>query len=239
MPLRLSTGLRNSLMGNAFLMGTSLSYSDNGASEDTILDTENRFITAGFRVGDNITSTGATTGGNDLSGIAITGVTASTLSMATGNLAASEAFLATTKLVSDNGGSLQTLLMDGIIRIYSGAQPTDPDAAETGTLLVEITVASGAFVAGSAANGLELDPIISGVLSKATDEVWSGVAVATGGAGWFRFYANDVDTSTEPGAVHIDGSVGTSGATLNLSSTSITLGATVTIDGFDLTEPAV
>jgi len=100
MPLRLSTGLRNSLMGNAFLMGTSLSYSDNGASEDTILDTENRFITAGFRVGDNITSTGATTGGNDLSGIAITGVTASTLSMATGNLAASEAFLATTKLVS-------------------------------------------------------------------------------------------------------------------------------------------
>ena len=239
MPLRLSTGLRNSLMGNAFLMGTSLSYSDNGASPDTILDTENRFITAGFRVGDDITSTGSTTAGNDLSGIAVTVLTASVLSVATGNLGASEAFLATTKLVSNNGGSLQTILQDGIMRIYSGAQPTDPDSGETGTLLVEITVASGAFVAGVATNGLELDPIISGVLSKATDEVWSGVGLATGTAGWFRFFSNAVDAGSDASAVRLDGSVGTSGATLNLSSTSITLGATVTIDGFDLTEPAV
>lgn len=238
MALRLSKGFKNSMLGDAFLMGTSLAYSDNGGSEDTITDSENRFINAGFRVGANFSTTGSTTAGNDETGVAITGVTAGTLSFVTGTLSASEAFLATTKLVSDNGGSFQDLMLDGVLEIYSGSQPASADDAETGTKLVRITIGSGAFTPGSATNGLEFDPVINGVISKASDEIWSGVGLVAGTAGWFRFYSNDYDSGADETAVRFDGSVGTSGAQLNLSSVSVAVGATITIDSFSVTLPS-
>ena len=238
MTLRLSTGLRNSMLGDAFLVGTSLAYSDNGASDDTITDSESRFITAGFRVGDSITTTGSTTGGNDISDIELTGVAAGTLSFATDTLAGTEDFVAATTLTSNNGGSLKEVMANGIIHIYSGSQPADADSAETGTKLVEITISSGAFTPGTATNGLEFKKEISGTISKNSLEAWSGVAVATGTAGWFRFYDNNEDTGADVTAVRFDGSVGTSGAQLTVSSTSITSGATITVDSFDITLPA-
>jgi len=225
MALKLSTGLRNSLLANAFNVGTTMTYNDNGGSPDTITDTENSWLTRGFAVGQSITTANSTTGGNDISGIAITAITASTLSVATGTLAATEAFEADTTITSNNTGSLQELLANGILRIYSGAQPSDPDAAETGTLLVEMT-------------SLNLGPVVSGTVSKLASETWSGTAAASGTAGWFRFLSNDDVTGASSTAVRFDGSVGVSGTTLTLSSTSIVSGATVTVDNFSLTMPA-
>ena len=89
MGLKISTGLANSLMGNAFLQGTSLAYVDEVAG-DSITDSESRFLNAGFRVGDSITTTGSDTVGNNISDIALTGVAVGTLSFAAGNLAASK-----------------------------------------------------------------------------------------------------------------------------------------------------
>ena len=225
MALKLSTGMRNSILANAFNIGATLTYNDNGASPDTITDSENSFLTRGFRVGDSITTTNSTTGGNDISGVAITALTASTLSVATGTLAATEAFTATTTLTSNNTGSLQELLAGGTIRIYSGNQPSDADSAETGTLLVTIST-------------LNLGPVVSGTVSKLASETWSGTAGASGTAGYFRFYSSDIDTGADATSVRLDGTVGTSGATLNLSSTNIVSGATVTIDTFQITMPA-
>lgn len=238
MTLRLSTGLRNSLLGNARLSGTNLAYSDNGASPDTITDSSNRFITAGFRVGDAITTTGSSTASNDISSVTLTAVAAGTLSFATGTLSATEAFLAATVVTSNNGGSFKTLFQDGVLEIYSGNQPSSADDAESGTMLVRITESSGAFTPGSGTNGLEFGQEISGVLSKRSDETWSGTAAATGTAGYFRFYDNNYDTGADSTAVRFDGAVGTSGAQLNMASTSITSGATITIDEFDITLPA-
>lgn len=238
MTLKLSTGLRNSLLGDAYLVGTSLAYSDNGAGEDTITDSESRFITAGFRVGDTFSTANSTTAGNDETDVTLTGVTAGTLNFVTGTLAASEAFEADTYIVGSNGGSLKDIMQDGIIHIYSGSQPANADAAETGTKLVEITVSSGAFVPEAADNGLEFKKEISGVLSKNSLETWSGVAIATGTAGWFRFYDNNEDTGADATACRFDGTVGTSGSQLVVSSTSIVSGATVTVDSFDITLPA-
>jgi hypothetical protein len=130
------------------------------------------------------------------------------------------------------------LFTDGVIRIYSGTQPTSADDAESGTLLCTITVGSGAFTAGAATNGLEFGTPGSGTIAKSTSETWSGVAVATGTAGWFRFYANAMTTGSSTTAVRFDGSVSTSGAQLNMSSTAITSGATTTIDSFSVTIPA-
>jgi hypothetical protein len=238
MALKLSTGLRNSLLGNAYLKGTSLAYVDGAGGNDYITDSENRFLTAGFKVGDLFSTTGSTTGANDLTDEPILAVAAGKLEFATGQVNTAEAFVAATDITGDNEGSLRELLLNGIIHIYSGSQPADADSAETGTKLLEITVASGAFVAGSPTNGLEIAAPISGKIGIKAAETWSGVGLADGTAGWFRFYDNKEHEGALGSAVRLDGNCGVSGAQLNMSSTSVTSGATTTVDSFDITEPA-
>lgn len=238
MTIRISDGLRCSLMGDAFLKGASLSYNDNGGSPDTITDSDNRFLKAGFKVGDAITTTGSTTGGNDISAIVLTAVAAGTLTFVTGTLAATEAFIAATTLIGNNGGDYKALFTNSVLEIYSGSQPSDPNEAETGTKLLRVTIGSGAFTPGAAGNGLEFKQVLQGELSKNADEVWSGVGLANGTAGWFRLYDNLYHSGAVASAVRLDGSVGTSGANMILSSTAIKLNATSTIDQFDITFPA-
>ena len=154
MAIKLSTGLVNLLMGKvavpkAFLSGATLAYADNGASEDSITDSGAGFVTAGFAPGDLIYTYNPTTGGNKLSGVALTSVAAGTITFATGTLAGSESFPAAGCIVACTGGSLKDIFKDGVLRIFSGTAPSTCDAAITGTLLVEITVASGVFVAGA------------------------------------------------------------------------------------------
>ena len=73
-------------------------------------------------------------------------------------------------------------------------------------------------------------PAVAGVLSKETTD-WYGVAVATGTAGWFRVYSDSSDTKgTSTSYKRLDGSVSTSGAELNLSSTAITSGGTFAVN---------
>jgi hypothetical protein len=124
----------------------------------------------------------------------------------------------------------KTLLDASRVKIYSGVAPSSADDAE-GTLLVSI---------GSDAGDTHchfLAAAVSGVLSKAAD-VWSGVAGATGTANYFRLVVNTdtgVSSTTE---IRLQGTVGTSGADINMSSVSIQSGATQTIDTWDLTQPA-
>jgi hypothetical protein len=128
---------------------------------------------------------------------------------------------------------LNTLLAQGEIRIFSGSGPSTADDTETGTLLVTINT-----VTGSGFDCSFKDTAASGVLSKQTN-TWDGVAVATGTAGYFRYCASTSDAGgTSTTEVRIQGAVATSGAELNMSSTSITSAATTTIDTFDITMPA-
>ena len=93
----------------------------------------------------------------------------------------------------------------------------------------------------SSANGLTFGVATTGALVKNPDETWTGVAVATGTAGWFRYVGPVADSGaadTAEAQIRLDGSVATSGGDLNLSSTSITSGATQTISGFTVTQPA-
>jgi hypothetical protein len=134
--------------------------------------------------------------------------------------------------------SLKEILADGVIRIFPGVQPSTADDAEGASHLAQITLGSGTFTAGQAENGLEFGMAAGGILSKNTGEVWSGVATSSGTAGWFRFYANDLATGAATDKARFDGSISTSGAQLNMSSTAITTGATTTIDSFTITFPA-
>ena len=107
-----------------------------------------------------------------------------------------------------------------------------------GTLLLEVSVDAGAFVAGAFDNGLEFGDAAAGIIAKAAGETWQDAGLAAGTAGYFRLVANPTDNGALSTALpRIDGSVGTSGADLNMSSTSISVGSTYTIDTFQLTLP--
>lgn len=125
----------------------------------------------------------------------------------------------------------------GTMHFYSGTQPADADSAETGTLLLKVTEASGTHTPGIATNGLDWLAAVAGVAAKAA-VVWSGAGTAANTAGWFRFYDVDVDTGVSTTAVRFDGSIGTSGADLNIGNTSIEISATTTVDTFSVTQPA-
>lgn len=111
------------------------------------------------------------------------------------------------------------LLNTGYLRIYSGTQPATADTAITSqTLLAELRFASTAF--GAAADGV----------ATANAIVDEDSALATGTATWFRLFKSDGTTAVA------DGSVGTSGADLNLSSVSLAPGITVSVTSFTYTQ---
>ncbi len=149
-----------------------------------------------------------------------------------------------TKLRSNLAGptGFAATFANGVIDVYSGTQPATADAAPTGVKLGRFTLASGAFTAGVATNGLTFAAAADGAVSKSG--VWSfSVGLAAGTAGWFRFVTNagaeDVsDDSTAKLQARLDGSVGISGADLNLSNLSITTSSPVTVDTFTWTQPA-
>jgi hypothetical protein len=112
--------------------------------------------------------------------------------------------------------------------------------ATTSSLGTLVNIGSG--VAGvNPANGLKFGDSAAGTLVKDSTQTWSGVAAATGTAGWFRFYGAVADDGTADSAeakLRLDGNIATSGANMNLSSTSIVASATQTINTFSLTLPA-
>ena len=111
--------------------------------------------------------------------------------------------------------------------------------AGTGTTitLTQTTAMTGGV---AAVNGLLWGQPTGGVLPKDSRQTWSGVAAATGTAGWFRFEAAVADAGaldSTAAVLRADGAVSTSGAELNLSSTAITVSTTNTIDTFTVTLP--
>ncbi|MHC4310871.1 MAG: hypothetical protein ACYSW3_00185 [Planctomycetota bacterium] len=245
MALKLSTGLRDDMLGlvatvRGAIIGVGLAFVDGGGSDDTITDSGNGFVTAGFAPGDVLFVLGANTAANDVacSGAVLTAVVAGTITFATGTVDTAEAGIAGTVVAIARGGSLKDIFHDGVLRVYSGTQPSDPDTAVSGTLLLEVSESGGTFAHAAFANGLEFGDAASGIIAKAAAETWQGAGIAAGTAGYFRLCANPTDaggaSTTLP---RIDGSVGTSGADLNMSSTTITVGATYTIDSFQFTLP--
>ena len=118
-------------------------------------------------------------------------------------------------------------------------------SATATTTTVGTFVNLGSGVAGvNPANGLRFGDASAGVLVKDTTQAWTGVAVGAGTqtAGWFRLLGAVADDESDDTInnlfLRLDGNVATSGANLNLTSTSIANGATQTISTFSVTEPA-
>jgi hypothetical protein len=122
--------------------------------------------------------------------------------------------------VNAEANALSALLNSGYLRIYDGAQPANADTALSGqTLLAELRFSSTA--APSASNGVLTFNTVTSDTS----------ANNTGTATWYRCL------SSNGTSVVMDGTVGTSGANLNLNSVSIQSGAEVAVTSFTHTIP--
>lgn len=102
----------------------------------------------------------------------------------------------------------------GLLRIYSGTRPAT-GGAET-TVLAELTM-NATFAPAASGGVLTLNAITQ-----------DASANATGTASWFRML-------TSGAVAKIDGNVGTAGSDMNLNSTSITVGGTVSITSATIT----
>lgn len=108
---------------------------------------------------------------------------------------------------------------------------------ETTGLTYSLTNAGAVLTAGAAAvnGGRWVYVPTAGVISK-TSHVWTGTVNTTGTASWFMIVTdNDTGTTYSTSFRRIIGSVGSTGADLNLSSTSLTVGASVSINSWTLT----
>jgi len=244
MALRLSTGLRNAMLSSdivphvATYTATTIAAVDGGAGLDSLTDSANGFVTAGFTAGDEIVILGFTGGGAAaVLPIKVVSVAAGVIEVPTGSLVADAAGESVT-ITALSGGSLKGIFKDGTMHIYTGTQPTTADLIESGSLVARITKSSGAFTAGVVTNGLEFQDATSGVMSKLSTETWSGLGLGTYTAGWFRFYTNALQTGASSSAIRFDGSVATTGAELNLNSTAIVLDLPINILTFSITMPA-
>lgn len=142
-----------------------------------------------------------------------------------------------------NNTGLKDALDGGVIHVFAGTQPAGTDGAdldESGyTKLLEITLDGNTFTPGDpSTNGLSFDAPASGVLSKASGEVWSGEGLAQDVAGWFRFYDKSETTGASTTAIRFDGSIATSGGQLTVSTSTVQIGTPFAVDSLDLTLPA-
>lgn len=124
-------------------------------------------------------------------------------------------------------GRMLDFLEGGLLRIYSGTVPAEADAStSSNTLLCEISL-------NGTGSGLTWEPTSSdGMLSKAVSDVWSGMNAASGVASFFRYVRNDDTGGSSATETRIQGTVGVFGADMNLSNTTLTVGAPQAIQYF-------
>lgn len=113
----------------------------------------------------------------------------------------------------------------GYIKVFTGSAPATCETADTGTLLVTLTLSSTAFPTA-------VDNSAGGATATAST-ITSGTAGNTGTAGYFRAYPHVPSTTN---AV-IQGTVGTSAADMIINTTSITSGDTVACSAWTVILP--
>lgn len=140
--------------------------------------------------------------------------------------------MSTNPFLADNAAkaacdAIATLCNSGTVKVYTGTQPADANTAISGnTLLGTFDFGSTAFAASSASGTA---PTRSAVATA--NSISDVTAVATGTATWFRALKSDGTTAV------FDGSVGTSGADLNLTDTSITSSEDMSVSSFTIAVP--
>lgn len=107
-----------------------------------------------------------------------------------------------------------------VLKIRSGTVPTNIGDADSGTTLATINLPADWMAAASSG-------------AKSLSGTWSDTSADAGGtAGHFRIYASDGTTQHIQGTITATGG----GGDMTLNNTTITLGGTVTVTSFTLTD---
>jgi hypothetical protein len=117
---------------------------------------------------------------------------------------------------------------------------TLPNGWVVSSTLTTLTASYTNLTGGVAAvNSLLFDNISSpGVAQSLATQVWSGVAIASGTAGWMRLRGSgDSGVGATTTADRFDGAVATSGAEMNIGSLTVTLGAPFALSSATFTLP--
>ena len=256
MTVRISTGLRNHMLGggsfkDAFEGGRMEVYSGTQpASADsavagtllcTFTDNAGSW-TAETPASGSVALTGGSSGSIDditIDGVSILDTVVAyntSLSQTAADLAAALNASATNKdwIASANSATVTLTARPG-----RGARFNGLTLATTATTITKTD--SNPSGGAASVNGLKFDAPANGSISKRAGQTWSGTAAASGSAGWFRLYGPATDAGGADAAgtkLRYDGAIATSGAQLNVSSTSITKDAVQTISTFAPTMPA-
>lgn len=115
----------------------------------------------------------------------------------------------------------------GTLNIYSGTQPTDANTAVGVQVLLAVLALNATAFASSVASGSAGSKTVVATANTITDDL---SANATGTAAWFRILKSD-GTS-----ICFDGSVGVSGADLNLATVSIVAGVDIAVSSLTITQ---
>lgn len=130
-------------------------------------------------------------------------------------------------------GSLKAAMDGSVIKIFSGIEPANADAAiGAATLLCTISVngtGTGVTIGVSAA---------SGAVTKNPSEVWIGDVLVSGQASFWRMQKPADDNSNSTSAPRLQGTVGLIGADLNFSSINLISGDARRINNFVASIPA-
>ena len=123
-------------------------------------------------------------------------------------------------------------LFSGTIKVYAGTVPANADASiGSATLLCEYSL-------NDTGAALSLDTTAAGgAIGKAPAEVWSGSAVASGTATFFRYEESGDTQGAATDERRIQGTVGGAGADLFVTSTTFTDEQLYTMDYFSISIP--
>ena len=112
-----------------------------------------------------------------------------------------------------------SLTDSGVLKIYNGTQPADPDTAiTTQVALVTLTLNADAFALASAG-------------AVAANAITDGTVTVAGTASWFRLFKANGTTPL------LDGSVGTEGCDINLDTVALLVDDVIHIAALTVTLP--
>lgn len=257
MTLRLSSGARNFLLQHgslkkAFQGGKILIYSGaqpssaDAAPTGTLLCTITKSSgahTAEVQATGTVTLTGGSSG--SINTVTVDGVNILTNGAVAYNtsLTQTAADLAAAINLSESSPEYTATSSGAVVTIKAArGAGAAPNTLVVSATLTTITATYGDMSGGVAwANGLSFDVSSAGTIAKKTGETWTGVNVASGTAGWYRFVGAVADSGvadTTETEIREDGAIATSGAQLNLTNTTLALDATTTIATWSRTQPA-
>lgn len=256
MALRLSTGLRNYLNefggvkqalnnGKIYIYsGTQPALADDAATGTllAIISKSSGAITEEVQSVGSVALTGGASGSVDT--ITVNGIAILPAAVPF-NTSLGQTAIDIAAAINDNPknllfiASVSTNTVNITAKLGLGSLPNGWVVASTATTITKTDSNMAGGV--TAVNGLTFGDAASGTLVKNPLETWTGVGLAAGTAGWFRYEGAlaDTEASDTAGAFNrLDGNISTSGANLNMSSTTVAIGATQTISTFSLTVPA-